>query len=252
VLPGFRSDAVNLSGSRSLENPDVGSIVLHRVANVEGTTISATTLLAPKDARKAYDKAREALRKDKIPDAQKDLEKAVTAYPQFAAAWTDLGIIHEKAKDVAEARKCYSQALAADPKLVTPYLRLAQLSMADKNWQDVADTTVRIVKLNPVDFPEAYFYNAVANYNLRKFDEAETSAREAQKLDTAQRIPQVAHILGVILYRKKDYAGAAAQMRKYLLLAPDAADAGLVKQQLAELEKLSGGETKAKVDEPQP
>jgi len=252
VLPGFRSDLVNLGGRRMLDNPEVGSIVLHRVANVEGTTISATTLLAPKDARKAYEKAREALRKGKTADAQKDLDKAVTVYPQFAAAWTDLGMIHEKANDVAEARKCYSQALAADPKLVTPYLRLAQLSMADKNWQEAADTTGRIVRLNPVDFPEAYFYNAVAKYNLRKFDEAETSAREAQKLDIVHRFPQVEHILGVIFYQKKDYAGAAAQMRKYLLLAPDASDAGMVKQQLAEVDRLSGGETKAKVDNPQP
>ena len=61
-LAGFRSDVVNLSGRRMFDNPDVGTIILHRQANVEGTTISRTTLEAPKDARKAYDKAREALR----------------------------------------------------------------------------------------------------------------------------------------------------------------------------------------------
>ena len=35
----------------------------------------------------------------------------------------------------------------------------------------------------------------VANYNLKKFADAEASARAAQKLDTAHRFPKVEHIL---------------------------------------------------------
>ncbi|MBI1792014.1 MAG: hypothetical protein HYR60_31185, partial [Acidobacteria bacterium] len=37
VLPGFRSEVVNLSGRRMFDNPDVGTIILRRLANVEGT-----------------------------------------------------------------------------------------------------------------------------------------------------------------------------------------------------------------------
>ena len=250
VLAGYRSDSVSLSGRRTLDNPDVGTIVLHRLANVEGSSISVTTLQAPKDARKAYDRAREALRKDKTADAQKDLEKATSLYPQFAAAWYDLGVLQEKSNNAAEARKCYSQAIAADPKFVSPYLPLAVLSGGDKNWQEMADTTSRLIKLDPVDFPEAYYYNAAANYNLSKIDVAEASAREALKLDTAHRFPKVEHILGLILYQKNDYAGAAEQMRKYLIDAPNAPDVQQVKTQLAELERLAG-DPKAKADKPQ-
>jgi len=249
-LPGFRSDAVNLSGRRMFDNPDVGTIVLRRLANVEGTTISMTTLQAPKDARKAYDKAREALRKDKIADAQKELEKAVSAYPQFAAAWYELGLIREKHNEPAEARKYYAQAIAADPKLVTPYLHLAQIASRERNWQEMADISNRTIKLDPVDFPDAYLYNAVANYNLRRFDAAEASARLAQKLDTAHRWPKVDRVLGAILYEKKDYAGAAEHLRAYLTDSPDATDAGQVKAQLSELEKLSG-DAKAKAETPE-
>ena len=248
TLAGFRSDVVNLTGRRIFDNPDVGTIVLHRMTNVEGTTISATTLQAPKDARRAYDKAREALRKGKTNEAEKEFDKAVAAYPQFAAAWNSLGEIHEQSREWADARRCYAQALAADAKLVTPYLHLAKLSLAEKNWQDVAATTARLIKLDPYDFPEAYFYNAVAGYNVQKYDQALASAREAQKLDTAHKFPRVEQLLGLLLYRKQDYAGAAEQMRKYLALAPDAPDVGQVKQQLAELERVAGGETKAKAD----
>lgn len=249
-LPGFQSDSINLSGRRMFDNPDVGTIILHRRANVEGSTISATTLQAPKEARKAYDKARDALRKDKTADAQKEFAKAVEIYPQFAAAWYQLGILQEKSNDVAEARKSYSQAIAADPKFVSPYLPLALLAARDRNWQEAASTTDRLLKLDAVDFPEAYYYNAAANYNLKKPDDAEASARQALKLDTAHRFPQAAHILGLILYQKNDYAGAAEQLRNYQQLAPNAPDAEQVKEQLAELERLAS-QAKAKTGKPQ-
>ena len=93
-------------------------------------------------------------------------------------------------------------------------------------------------------------FGSAASYNLHKYDEALASAREAQKLDTAHKFPKVEQLLGLILYQKKDYAGAAEQMRKYLLLAPDAPDAGQVKQQVAELERFLGKEAKATADQP--
>ena len=63
TLAGFRSDIVSLNGRRAMDNPDVGVIILHRMANVEGFTYSGTSAFAPKDAKKAYDKGREAVKK---------------------------------------------------------------------------------------------------------------------------------------------------------------------------------------------
>jgi hypothetical protein len=80
-LPGYRSDVINLAVHRYMDNPDVGTIILHRMANVEGLTISATNALAPKDARKAYDHGRQAERKEKLDEAIKDFNKAVGVYP---------------------------------------------------------------------------------------------------------------------------------------------------------------------------
>src|SRR5262249_8687766 len=95
ALPGFRSDVVNLGGRRAFDNPDVGTIVLHRLANVEGVTISAVSLQAPKDAKKAYDKGHDLLKKKKIPEAEKELDKAVQIYPKYSTAWFELGRIRE-------------------------------------------------------------------------------------------------------------------------------------------------------------
>jgi len=251
TLPGFRANSINLDQHRRLDNPDVGTFILHRLANVEGTTVSATTLQAPKDARKAYDKAREALRKDKTGEAQKQFAKAVELYPKFAEAWYQLGLLQEKSDDRAEARNSYSQAIAADPKLVTPYLPLARFSMHDKNWEDAAATTERLLKLDAVDFPEAYYYNAAANLRLKKPADAEASARQVLRLDSAHQFPEAAHILGFVLYQKGDFAGAQEQLRNYLQLAPNAPDAAQVKQQLAELDHMASA-SKSSPETPQP
>ena len=236
-LAGYRSEIVNLSGRRVMDNPDVGTIILRRLGNVEGLTISATTALAPKDAKKAFDKGREAAKKQKWADAQKELEKATQIYPKYAVAWYDLGQVHEQQKNIEEARKCYAQALEADAKYTNPYIKIAGIQARENKWQEVVETTDRVIKLNPFDFPVAYFYNAVANLNLQNIEAAEKSALEGKKIDTRHAIPKIDHVLGVIMANKRDYSGAAQYMKSYLASVPDASDAELVRKQLAEVEK---------------
>jgi len=236
-LPGYRSDEIPLNGIRPMDRPDVGTIVLHRYANVEGTTISMTSLQAPKEAKKAFESGRKAMDKKKWAEARLQLEKAVGLYPQYAAAWCDLGRTLEESGNIDEARKAYAQALTTDTKFVTPYIQLAGLAVKQSNWREVADTTDRVVKLNPADFPGMYLYNSVANYNLKEFTAAEKSAREVLKLDTEHRFPQANHLLGVILARRGEFTEAAAFMKTYLQLAPGANDIDLVKRQLVEVEK---------------
>ncbi len=237
TIPGFRSETISLSGRRYMDNPDVGTMILHRLANVEGFTTSATLAMAPKDARKAYDKGLEDVKKSKPDDAQKEFQKAVDLDPKFAPAWYELGRVYEGRDHIDKAREAYQQSVAADPKYINPYERMYLLDGREAKWQEVADTTDKVLHLNPYDFPAAYYYNAVANLQLGKLDPAEKSAREAVKIDTAHLNPRANYILGIILAQKQDLKGAAECLRAYLQLAPDAKDSDKVKQQLAEMEK---------------
>ncbi len=205
-LPGFRSTSVSLAFHDSLDNPNVGAIVLHRMGNVDGTTISMTTLNAPKEAQKNYQKGREALKKQKSEDAEKSFRKAVEEYPKFAAAWYELGHVEAMANRTAEAQKSFEQSIAADPKLITPYVELSRILAKDKDWKRTAETTEHAIKLNPVDFPQLYFFNAVANFNLQNVDAAEKSALEAQKLDTRHEIAQMGRLIEAIEAAKKTVA----------------------------------------------
>jgi tetratricopeptide (TPR) repeat protein len=251
VLAGFRSEQIHLGSRRALDNPDVGTILLHRLANVEGLTISATSSFAPKDSKKAYEKARNAARKQKWEEAEKEFQKAVDIYPKYAAAWFQLGLVQQEQKNEEGARKSYAQALAADPKFVSPYQQLAMLAAREQKWQEVIDDTNRLLRLNPVDFPQAWLYNSLGNYYLKNLDAAEKSAREGISRDAMHRYATMNHVLGVILAQKQDYAGAAQQLRDYIHFAPNATDVDQVKQQLSEVEKVLGPEAKKQDPEKQ-
>ena len=238
-LPGFRSDHVELFNRHSLDNPEVGTLVLRRLSNVQGFTISATTAMAPKDAKKAFEKGRNAEKKEKWDEAETEFQKAVDAYPKFASAWYELGFAQQKRNNFDAARKSYARSLEADSKFINPYGQLAALAMREEKWDELADTTFRLLQLNPVDFPLDWYYNAVANLQLQKLDQAEKSARDGIGADPTHRVPQLNHVLGVILALKRDYSGAMDNLRAYLLLSPRAADAETARKQLSEVEKLA-------------
>jgi tetratricopeptide (TPR) repeat protein len=246
ALPGYRSDRLSLMNQRALEDPNVGSIVLHRRANVEGVTISATSAYAPKDAKKAFDKALTQEQKGKWSDAERDLQKAVDLYPKYAAAWFHLGFTKQQQNNAQGARLSYAKSLEADPKYVNPYQQLAVLAAQGEKWTEVASYTDRLLGLNPIDFPDAWMYNAMAKFQLRQFEAAEQSARQGLAADPAHRYPKLDQVLGVILVQKHAYPEAAQHMRAYIRMVPDAVDSALVKRQLAEVERRLPPEVTAK------
>ena len=239
VLPGFISNSVPINLMGTEQQLDVGRIVLRRMGKTAAALVSATSLMAPNDARKAFDKGRKAAAKEKLGEAQKELEKAVRIYPKFALAWLELGRVYERQKQIEQARKSYSEAAASDGQLLTPYLQLALLAAGEAKWQELADFTERALRVDSANFPMLHFYNAVANYNLNRLDQAEKSARKAQQLDMRHGIPRADLLMGMILKQRGDYSGAADQIRNYLKFVSTGPDAASARSQLQELEEQS-------------
>ncbi|MFL6351897.1 MAG: tetratricopeptide repeat protein [Bryobacteraceae bacterium] len=239
TYPGYRSDVVSLATRRSMDDPNVGTIVLHRLANVQGSTLSVTTALAPKHAQKEYEKGLKLAQQGRLEEAEKHLVEATDAYSKYAVAWYELGQVQEGARKTENARKSYQAAISADGRYVSPYDHLALLSVREGKWDDAASLSKQVIQLNPVEFPSSYFYNAVANYNLKKVDEAEKSAKGVLKLDTGHKYPQAEGLLAQILIQKANYSEAATHLRAYLTLVPNAKNADALKQQLQKLEQAS-------------
>jgi tetratricopeptide (TPR) repeat protein len=237
ALPGFDSSAITIANRNMLDDPNIGTITLKREDTSAGAAVSSTTASAPKDATKAFEKARTELLDGKPDRAQKDLEKAVQVYPQFAEAWYQLGRIQEVSKK-GDAESSYAKAIAADPKFVLPYQQLAPMAAQAGKWKELVDYTSHELELNPRGNPQTWYYNALGNLKTGKMDVAETSAEKAFAMDPLHTAPNTEQLLAVILVSKRDYAGALKHLRSSLTYVPPGPNADVIKQQVAQLEPM--------------
>lgn len=251
-VAGFSSSVVNLVDLDGMSSINVGAIVVQRREKIEGATLSASAYKAPKDAIRAYEKGMEATKKGRLLDAEKYFGKAVEIYPTYSNAWFQLGTILQKEHQKDAARTAFTRATTSDSRFLPPYLSLASMAFEAQNWKDVRDFTNHILDLDPShrvsgyildldssNYGEAYFYNAVANYRLKKFEEAEKSALKAERLDLPTHFPQVHLLLAEIFARKNNYDMAVIETRTYLELAPHAKNTEQVRERLAKLEQLN-------------
>ena len=236
VLAGFWSDRVNIALKNTLDDTRLGLIVLHPVSRDQALTVSATTLAAPRNAMKAYEKGMVAMRERRWDAALGELTKAVTVYPKFAAAWFEVGLLRQSRNDPAGAVAAWQEALRSDPRYVKPYEGLAAIAERQQNWTELEKYSHDWIQLTPEGFPMAYLYNAIANARLNKIAESELAARTGLRLDKERKIPRLSYVLGLILMQKHEYGESAKFLRSYLELAPNARDATIVRQELIRIE----------------
>lgn len=235
-LGGYRSSSISLNASRLMGQVDVGTIILHPAAEAPGTTVSVTEMLAPKKARQSLEKAEKAFQRREWEHAQEHLLAALGVYPRYASAWLRLGRVFKAMCRIDEARNAFSKAIAADDNFVPPFIELARLAAQERSWQEIVDLTDHAMQLDPLDFPAGFYLNALANFNLGRLDTAESSVRKAQRIDNRHRFPQTRLLLANLLHRKQDHAAEIEQLRDYLKIAPQAADAEQVRCHLQVME----------------
>ncbi len=108
-------------------------------------------------------------------------------------------------KQDASAGEAFQNALNADGKLVEAQVELGMMAAGKSQWPEAVSRLDAALQLDPVDFPRAWFADAVANFNLKNFDGAEKSAREVLKLDPKHTNPYANQLLAMILAAKGDF-----------------------------------------------
>lgn len=236
-LDGFTSTKLTIA-NRSLEDdPSIGTIVLRVDEFAKGSIVSPTTLTASKDAAREFEKAHDDFLNKHADSARRHLEKAVALDPQFAEAWYHLGKLEETSKP-QDALTAYNKAVAADPKYIPPYEGIAAVAAPLKKWQDVVDATNHSLELNPAGTPQIWYYNAVGNLNIGNKDAAEKSAETSLGMDPSHIAPNTEQLLAVIEAGRGEYKAALTHLRNCLTYTPPGPNADLMKQQIAQLEKV--------------
>jgi hypothetical protein len=243
TLEGYSSHAVNLARRNVFDNPDLGVIVLYPISGADGgadgAAVSATTGLAPKSARKNYEKGRKELAKPggDLAAAAAFLEQAVAEHPSFAAAWEQLGLARVRQRDEPAALEAYRQSVQADGRYLAPYPSFIRLLMRAQQWRELADASAAFIRLNPTAAEER-FYLAVAFANLGQPAESEAALEPLFATPGVEPAAEVRHFKASLMARRGDYPGAAKHLESFLATAPEAPMAGEARRLLAEWKAL--------------
>ena len=200
------------------------------------TVTTVDFLKIPSRAQKEYRAACSALKNLQLSSSEQHLRKAVQIYPKQAAGWVLLGQVLAAQQQTDLARNACWHAFEADTKYLPSYLCLAEIAGRGEKWNEVLRHTSHDLELDPLHDPYAYFFSAIAYFNLHQLEEAERRALEAAELDTEHHQPRVQFLLGQIYKALNAPAKAAAQFREFLKYSPGAPDAETVKLDLAKLE----------------
>jgi hypothetical protein len=239
VLPGYTSSVIQLGRRSAFENPEIGNIILTPYGKDGDPTISLSTLQAPKEAHKAYEKGLKEARgeKPKWDRAAKDLAKAVELYPAFAEAWYELGEVHLRREDVEKAKQAFQSSIEADANFQKPYPPLSLIELKQGSKEEAARLADKAVSLNPA-LTEAHFYGAMAHFMLGNIDRAGEAGLMVKEQGGEQRYPRVLVILGDYYAQKQDFPASAKHYQQYVDLDPGSPMAEQVRNRLVEWKSL--------------
>jgi len=116
---------------------------------------------------------------------------------------------------------------------------MALLTAQEGNWEDAAKFSKQVISLDPVEYPASFWYNAIANYNLKRAADAEKSIKDLLKLDTRHKFPDAENMMAQLLLDKGNYSEAAGHLRNYLTLVPNAKNADNLKQILLKIDQAN-------------
>lgn len=216
------AEPIRLGPRNSLDDPDVGMIVIRQPARSPGTTVSLDSLRVPESARRFVKEAVEILSRRPSPDyrkAARKLEKAVEIYPRFAVAWQLLGQVRGELRDTAGARRAFEKGLSADPAYAKAHLSLARLDLYEEKWADAAAQAQAALEIHK-DSPQALYFKGIAKYYSGQPGDAEEAFVRLKQTGFARFYPVALFHLGVIYLKQAKHAEAVESFELYLKEMP--------------------------------
>ena len=235
-VPGYRSSHVMLGAHMAGSVRKLDPIILERLGKVDGHSVSVTTLMAPKNAMRAYKRGRKALESIDKPDPEKAaslLEEAIKAYPQFAAAWEALGRARSALGELDGAHEAFKESIAADSMFLPPYESIIDLAYSREDWAELEHWSDRYLQRSPASAKSQLMsgYAALKLGNLSKAESRINWIKANSEMDTW---PTSYFVLGSVYEARSEFEEAAKLYRSYLKVDDDSEFAKTIQRTLRE------------------
>ena len=226
---GYKNGQRDVSLSIAVKE-DVQIVLQRDVASNETGGVPGKPLLAPK-AKEALDKGSQALRDDKLDEAQKYLSEAMKLAPGNPDVLYIQGVLYLRKRDWAHAQTVLeksSQIEANQPRV------LAALGMAlcnQKKYEAAIPPLEKSLQLEPTAGWETEWALAKSYYYHEQYDQALKMAQQAQA-DSRGAAPQVELLLAQCLTAAERFEDAAGVLRAVLKNNADSPEAATARQWL--------------------
>jgi len=149
--------------------------------SVSGGLVEASRLRVPDHARKAFEKAAEAMRRENWQDSRALFETAIREYPQYDLAYNGLGMVQTQLNEPEAARKSFSKAIELNSNFSAAYRNLARISFAQHNYEEADALLVKSLEDEPLN---VWALSSASNAELliHKYKDAITHARKTHSV----------------------------------------------------------------------
>lgn len=197
--------------------------------------VSIADLSIPVKARKEFEKANQLISRDEFPKAIRTLNDAIAIYPDYAAAYNNLGVIYARLGDRAHEREALEKAININDHFAAAYVNVGRMNIAANDFAGGESALTKATSLDPSDAMTQVLlaYCQFMNHHL---DEAIASSRKAHAL---QGPHASAHFIAARAYeQKRDKANAVAEMELFLKEEPSGNRADVARKELAALRAI--------------
>jgi Tfp pilus assembly protein PilF len=187
----------------------------------------------PKAALDLYQKGSAAAQKGNAQSAVEFLSQAVSAFPNFPAALSELGLQYLKLVQIDKAGETFEVLVKLKPDDPTAQLNLG-IARFSQNKLDQAEPHLReAIKLNNAG-PAAHYYLGITLIKTKRYDEAQKEL-ETTIANGGDSIAQAHKYLGGLYMNARKNKQAADELEKYLQLDPKAPNAEQIRGTINDL-----------------
>lgn len=199
-----------------------------------GTMTSAGQLRTPAEARKVFDKGYEAWQKKEYEKAADFFQQAVNAYPQYDAAYNNLGVVYMKINQPGKALVALETAVKLNDKDADADRNLARLMIMNAEYAKADELIKKSLMVEPSD-PGGLTLAAIAQLKTGQYPAAVQSAQKLHQLPH-DGYASCHYVAGQALERLNQLPNARVQYQLYLQEMPDGPEAAQTRTALARID----------------
>jgi tetratricopeptide (TPR) repeat protein len=196
---------------------------------------SLTDQQAPKKARDEFGKGMRDFSKQKYSDARARFEKAVTEYPCYARALTQLAVTLIYLRTSTKAEAPLRKSIECDPGYYEAHLVLGQFLNLDKKFGESEKVLGEGIRLSPGSW-QFYYQLGIAHSGLGQYEKAEQDYQRVLGFNPAP--PPEFHVkLADVYLAQEVYGKAYAEMQAYLQAEPSGRFAEKIRKIMQEMKE---------------